>query len=334
MKGVIVEKSGEIKDIEISIKLPDPNLFVPGVPYKYNILSETGDLVKILGKPIFYDRTTYYKKDQLLILAETACTYKPSVFTKYFEGRRPINVIATFVNKLHSIYTNAIFIRLKFNVEEHKYQYENMTSLYFKANFMEDAYMKKVKQCSFGTFLKEKIDTLVIKITDDIKENILYKMLKDVGQVPQNIDKLIELAIKIHPDQKKFYDEMKISEPKTQEDRLDVAKDFILYLKDNQYMTLEDIFIGLSPQINNEYVIKGYPWYFTGKHFHGISPNYMFMIELTYGTSHEIIEKNKVSRDDQVKYIYEVSDNIIPLNVFGFEEDNSNKEYICLENKK
>lgn len=97
---------------------------------------------------------------------------------------------------------------------------------------------------------------------------------------------------------------------KHQEERKKIALNFLEYLTSNHYVTLEDAYIVMSAQINDQYVINGDPFYQAGPWFHPISEYENFILTLSHGVEAKI---NTVSQTD---YMYEKSKNIIWCDLF------------------
>lgn len=113
---------------------------------------------------------------------------------------------------------------------------------------------------------------------------------------------------------------------KNRELRLGFAKNYIDYLSRNLYTTLENTYLVIGPQINDEYVKKGYPWYQSGNNFHGIQEGSIQKLTMDYGVSHKSIEEDNVSNHDQYLYLYKISHSIIKPDNYDLY-NNAMKEY-------
>lgn len=93
----------------------------------------------------------------------------------------------------------------------------------------------------------------------------------------------------------------------TREERRKHALDFLKYITDENFLTLEDAYIICSAQINNQYVIGGKPWFESGAFFHPLDEFENLMITLDDGVSYEGLSNDP----NELKYYTEKSSNII-----------------------
>lgn len=157
---------------------------------------------------------------------------------------------------------------------------------------------------------------------------VLWKDIKDDGiNSTKNKDKLPILS-KLYTYSKEYIlakdeyktklemlnKELEIAKQKTKvkytkEQRREHALRFLKYITTKKHIvTLEDAYVVMSAQLNNQYIEKARPWYQSGAYFHPLSEFQNLMLKIEDGVS---IPKTTMKDYDHVSYQSEPSENRI-----------------------